>query len=134
MNELYKSFHSTKNSFNRWTKISSLENDIFDLKMMVKNGLELFFKFTEPLQSCCCPVQKNLPRKAELAWQVSRYLWRGLLNFKIKDSRPFFTIIFKSKILIPRLEILVHSSTELVWQKLRWSQKNKIRSNRVACL
>jgi hypothetical protein len=31
-------------------------------------------EFTEPLQSCCCPVQKNLPRKAELAWQLSRYL------------------------------------------------------------
>ena len=43
---------------------------IFGLKMMVKNIL----KFHDSLQSCCCPVQKNLPRKAELAWQVSRYL------------------------------------------------------------
>ena len=59
----------------------------------------------DPLQSCCCPVQKNLPRKAELAWQVSRYLWRDSENFKIKNSRPLFTIIFKSKIV--RLQILV---------------------------
>ena len=45
--------------------------------------LEFFIlKFTEPLQSCCCPVQKNLPRWAELAWQVSRYLWRGSVDFK----------------------------------------------------
>ena len=29
-------------------------------------------------KSCCCPVQKHLHRKAELVWQVSRYLWRGL--------------------------------------------------------
>ena len=61
--------HTSQNSFNKWTKISSLEIDIFDLKMMVKSGLEFFIlKFTKPLQSCCCPVQKNLHRKAELAW------------------------------------------------------------------
>ena len=66
------------------------------LKMMVKSGLEFILKLTEPLQSCCCPVQKNLPSRAELAWQVSRYLWRGSVNFKI-NSRPLFTIIFKAK-------------------------------------
>ena len=60
---------------------------------MVKSGLEFILKLTEPLQSCCCPVQKNLPSRAELAWQVSRYLWRGLVNFKM-NSRPLFTIIF----------------------------------------
>ena len=65
--------------------------------MMVKSGLEFFIlKFTEPLQSCCCPVPKNLPSRAELAWQASRYLWRGSVNFKI-NSRPLFTIIFKAK-------------------------------------
>ena len=62
-------------SMYKWTKISSLEIDIFDLKMMVKCGLEFFLKkFSAPLQSCCCPVQKYLPRMAELAWQLSRYL------------------------------------------------------------
>ena len=66
------------------------------LKMMVKSGLEFILKLTEPLQICCCPVQKYLPRMAELAWQLSRYLWRGLVNFKI-NSRPLFTIIFKLK-------------------------------------
>ena len=30
------------------------------------------------------PMQKYLPRMAELAWQLSRYLWRGLVNFKKK--------------------------------------------------
>ena len=57
------------------TKILTLEMTIFGLKMMVKSGLEFFIlKSYVPLQSCCCPVQKNRPRKAELAWQVSRYL------------------------------------------------------------
>ena len=51
---------------------------------------------TELLQSCCCSVQKYLPRMAELAWQLSRYLWRGSVNFKI-NSRPLFTIILKLK-------------------------------------
>jgi hypothetical protein len=31
-------------------------------------------KFHVPLQICCCPVQKNLPKKAKLAWLVNRYL------------------------------------------------------------
>ena len=59
--------------------------------------LEFFIlKFTKPLQSYCCPVQKNPPRKAELARQVSRYFWRGSVDCK-KKSRPFFIIIFKLK-------------------------------------
>ena len=67
---------------------------IFGLKMMVKSGLEKFIlKFHVPLQSCCCPVQKNLPRKAELAWLVSRGTW----NFKTFFSRPLFTIILSQK-------------------------------------
>ena len=73
-----------------------LKLSFLSLKMMVKSGLEFILKLTEPLQSCCCPVQKYLPRMAELAWQLSRYLWRGSVNFKI-NSRPLFTIIFKLK-------------------------------------
>jgi hypothetical protein len=64
--------HTTYNSQNKWTKILSLEMTIFVLKVMVKSGLIL--KFHVPLQSCFCAVQKNLPRRAELACLVSRYL------------------------------------------------------------
>ena len=42
-------------------------------------------------------MQKYLPRKAELAWQVSRYLWRPPWNFKIVFSIPLFTIILSQK-------------------------------------
>ena len=61
--------------------------------MMVKSGLEfLILKLNEPLQCCCCPMQKNLPRKAEL------------VQFqKMKNSRPLFTIICKPKIVISRV-------------------------------
>ena len=63
----------------RTHSISGLKSGVMklsflSLKMMVKGGLELILKLTEPLQSCCCPVQKYLPRMAELAWQLSRYL------------------------------------------------------------
>ena len=65
---------------------------------MVKSGLEkIILKFNDGLQSCCCPVQINLPRKAELAWQVSRYLWRPPLNFKTNFSKLLFTIILSQK-------------------------------------
>ena len=41
--------HTTYDLFYKWTKISSLEINIFDLKMMVKSGLEFFIlKFSEP--------------------------------------------------------------------------------------
>ena len=53
-------------------------------------------KFTKPLQICCCSVQKYLHRMTKLAWQLSRYLWRGWVSFKT-NSRPLFTIIFKLK-------------------------------------
>ena len=70
----------------RTHSISGIKSQVltFDVKLMMKNGLEFFIlKFSEPLQSCCCSIQKNLPIKAELPSQVSRYLWRGSLNFKI---------------------------------------------------
>ena len=84
--------HTSQISFNKCTKIS-----------MVKSGREFFIlKFTESLQSCSCLVQTKSARKAELTWQVSRYLRRGSVNFKIKNSRPLFTI-----------EILVHLLKEI---------------------
>ena len=67
--------HTAQNSQNKQTNISDHETKIFELKVGVKSGLDFFIlKSYQPLQSCCCPVQKDLPRRAELAWQVSRYL------------------------------------------------------------
>ena len=63
---------------------------------MLKNDGKKWSKTLFWNSPSCCSVQKNLPIKAELAQQVSRYLWRGLVNFKI-DFRPLFTIIFKLK-------------------------------------
>ena len=58
--------HTNQNSFYNCTEISSLEIDIFDLKMMVKSGI-IFLYFEVQL-----PSANNQSRKAELAWQVSR--------------------------------------------------------------
>ena len=88
----------TPASFYKLTKFSSLKITIFDLKMMVKSGLcrIFYFEIHRAPSELLLPSAKNLPRKAELARQVSRYLWRGSVDFK-KKSRPFFIIIFKSK-------------------------------------
>ena len=70
--------------------LSGLKSQVLKLTFLTSNDGEKWsrvftLKFTEPLQNCCCPVLKNLPRKAELAKQVSsRYLWRRLVNFKMK--------------------------------------------------
>ena len=37
------STHTSQNSFNKWIKISSLEITIFDLRMVVKSGLDFFY-------------------------------------------------------------------------------------------
>ena len=71
--------------------ILSLEMTISGLKMMVKSGLKICFEIPRALSELL------LPRKAELAWLVSRYLWRGTWNFKIFFSRPLFTIILSQK-------------------------------------
>ena len=63
--------------------------------MMVKSGLEFFIlKFTEPLQSCCCPVPKNLLIKAELAWKVSL---KGLSEFQNKFQTTFHHHFYSQK-------------------------------------
>ena len=92
--------HTSYNSSCKWTK--SLDIDIFYLK--IKRRLEFsILKFTDSLLSCCCPVQKYPPRMAELAWQLSSYLWRGSMNFKIKSSRPLFTKMAMSRLTVAPL-------------------------------
>ena len=69
----------------------------FGLKMMVKSGIRrsfLIWNHTCPFRVATAQCKKNLRREAELARQVSRYLWRGSVDFK-KKPRPFFIIIFK---------------------------------------
>ena len=82
--------HTSYNSFYKWTKISSLEIIIFEFTNDVKKWSRIYFEMDR------APSELLLPRMAELAWQLSRYLWRGSVNFKI-NSRPLFNIIFKLK-------------------------------------
>ena len=64
--------------------------------MMVKSGLEFsYFEFSLAPSE----IPANLPA----------FLGRlGQWNFKIENSRPLFTIVFNSKMLVSRPEILVH--------------------------
>jgi hypothetical protein len=89
------------------TKILSLETTIFGLKMMVKSGLEkIIFKLHLPLQ------RYLLTRTSQaISAFLGRFFCTGqqqLWNFEKNISRPLFTIIFKPKMVISRLKILVH--------------------------
>jgi hypothetical protein len=56
------------------TKISSLEINIFDLKVMVKSYLDFFFwNLASPFRVTAAQYKTNQPKKAELAWPVTRY-------------------------------------------------------------
>ena len=82
---------------------------IFDLKLFVKSGLDFFImKLNKPLQRYLLTCQANSAFPGRFVCTGQQQLWRGLVNFKIKKSRPLFTIIFKSNILVSRPEILVH--------------------------
>ena len=104
--------HTSQNSFNKWSKILSLEVTIFDLKMIVKSGLDFFIFFSEPLQRqmLSCQAKSALLRQIFLHWAATTL--KGLTEFKVKNSRSYFTIIFKSKMSISRIEILVHLQNE----------------------
>ena len=58
-------------------------------------------------------------------------LWRGTWNFKIFFSRPLFTIIFKPKMVISRLKILVTYSSRSRWCVTIF--KSDIKSNTMTC-
>ena len=80
----------------------------FWLKMMVKSGLEkIILKFHVPLQRYLLTSQANSAYLGRFFCTGQQQLWRGTWNFKIFFSRPLFTIIFKPKMVISRLKILV---------------------------
>ena len=61
-------------------------------------------------------IPAKLPCQFGHSWQIFLY-WaaaslKGLGEFQNKMSRPLFTFIFNQKIVITRLEILVHLSKE----------------------
>ena len=74
-------------------KSQVLELSFLSLKMIVKSGLEFILKFTEPLQ---VEIPASLPGQFSPTGQIFWH-WAAatrLVNFKIKNSRPLFAIIF----------------------------------------
>jgi hypothetical protein len=70
-----------------------LKLEFLALKIMVKSGLEFILKFTEPLQRYLLTCHTNSAQMGRFSGTGQQQLHRGLVNFKIKKSRPFFTII-----------------------------------------
>ena len=61
--------------------------------------IEIFFDFEieQAPSEFLLPSAKNMRRKAELAWQVCKYLWTGSFNFKIKTILVHFHHHFEAK-------------------------------------
>ena len=69
--------HTTQNSYNKQTKISGLETNIFVFEMMIKSGLD-FFYFEIPLA-----LQRYLlTSQADPAF-LGRFFWTGQQQFLI---------------------------------------------------
>ena len=87
-------------------------------------------KFTEPLQRYLLTCHANSSFLARFFCTGQQQLWRGSVNFKIKISRPIFTIIFKPKMSISWLEILVHLLKEFyvfwIYKELQNNETGKI--------
>ena len=93
-------------------------------------GLEFFIlKFTQPLQRYLLTCQA---KSASLGWFFCTgqlKLWRVSVNFKIRNSRPLFTTIFKPKIVVSWLKISVTYSSLSRWFDvclLYWYHKRNI--------
>ena len=78
-------YHTSQDSFYKWTKISSLEIDIFGLKW----ARIFFLKFTEPLQRYLLTCQANSAFLGRFFCTGQQQLWRGSVNFKIKSLDHF---------------------------------------------
>ena len=78
--------------------------------MMVNSALEVFIsKLNKPLPS---EMPDNLPGKFSLSGQIFLH-WaaatqKGLVEFQNDFPRPLSIIIFKPKMVISRVKILVH--------------------------
>ena len=88
--------HTTQNSYNKWTKILTLETTIFGLKMIVRSGLEFFyFRIQRPL----LPARPIQPFWAKFFCTGQQQLCS--FNSKMKNSRPLFTITFEHGLRTP---------------------------------
>ena len=63
--------------------------------MMVKSGLEFVFYFD--IQWAPLEIAVKLPGQFSHSGQIFLHWGAATLNFKIKNSRPLFIMIFKSK-------------------------------------
>ena len=90
--------HTSKDSFYKWTKISSLEINIFGFKNDSEKWSGIYFE----IHRAPSEIPANLQAKSVLLGRFfgtgHQQLWRGLVNFKIKKkSKPLFTVIQKCK-------------------------------------
>ena len=84
----YVAHHTTQNSLNKWTKISSTEIDVFQLKNDSKKWSRIYFE----IDRAPSEIPANLPGQFSLSGHIF-LLWaaatlKGLGGFQNKKSRP----------------------------------------------
>ena len=78
--------------------------------MMMKSGLDFyyFFEIERAPSELLLTGQANSAFLSDFFLRWAAVTLKGLVQFQNKNSRPLSTIIFNSKILVSRTEILVH--------------------------
>ena len=104
---------ATYNSFNNWTNISNFDGE--------KWSRIFILKFTVPLQSCCCPVQKKIcPERLNWPGRLAGISFKFFLedlglflnlkiflvkNLKLEKKSFKKSFSFGKKILIMKLDL-----------------------------
>ena len=78
-------YHTSYNSFYKWTKILSLEINIFDLKMMVKSGLEFFyFEIHQAPSEITAKLPGQFSHSGQILFHWAASILKGLGEFQKK--------------------------------------------------
>ena len=87
--------HTSYNSFYKWTKISSLEIIIFELKNDGKKWSRIYFEIHRAPSEIPAKLPGQFGHSGQkfLHWEAATL--KGLGEFQNKMSRPLFTVIFK---------------------------------------
>ena len=86
----------------------SLENIIFELKNDVEKWSRIYFEFQRAPSEIPAKLLGQFSHSGQIFLHWAATTLKGLGEFQNKKSITLSTIIFKKKMLISRLEILVH--------------------------
>ena len=87
--------HTSYGKFNKWTKISSLEIIIFELKNDGKKWSRIYFEIHRAPSEIPAKLPGQFGHSGQIFLHWAAATLKGLSEFQNKKSRPLFTVIFK---------------------------------------